>query len=83
MTCYRAGIASDHSWYVEQSPDGIHAEVIATRLPSAKSARCFIDAREGRLPPTRVAADVAPPASAATRVGRSHGGFLSDSPAER
>jgi hypothetical protein len=77
---YRAGIASDHSWYVEQSPDGIHAEVIATRLPSAKSARCFIDAREGRLPPTRSGPD-GPPSSGSERVGRSHGGFLSDSPA--
>lgn len=78
---YRAGIASDHAWYVEQSEDGIHASVVATGLPTAKAARCYIDAREGTLRPTRVAADVAPPASAATRVGRSHGGFLSDSPA--
>lgn len=62
---YRAGMSPDGAtWLVEQSPDGIHAQVIATRLPSAKSARAFIERIEADAVP-RPAADVAPPASAA------------------
>jgi hypothetical protein len=69
VTCYRAGMTPDGSaWVVERSPLGIHPEVIATVL-TAKDARAFIDSVEGRLVPTREAADVAPPASAASRVG--------------
>jgi hypothetical protein len=73
VTCYRAGMTPDGSaWQVEASPLGIHPEVIAT-LPTAKDARAFIDSVEGRLRPSREAADVAPPASAVSRAGRATG----------
>lgn len=53
MTYLRAGLMDTGSWQVEASEDGIHATVIASNLPTAKSARAFIDAREGRLSPLR------------------------------
>jgi hypothetical protein len=60
VTNYRAGMTPDGSaWQVEQSPNGLHPEVIAT-LPTAKAARAFIDSVEGRLSPIRSDLDASP-----------------------
>jgi hypothetical protein len=72
MTCYRAGYLPDGRWQVEQSPDGIHAEVIAT-FAKASEARAFIDSVTGVLRPAREEADGSPPTSASSRAGRGSG----------
>lgn len=86
MTCYRAGYTGS-AWTVERSPDGIHAEVIAT-LPTAKSARALISSLEGTLTPSREGTDDSPRPSlppAARRAPLGHatplglGGFPSES----
>jgi hypothetical protein len=64
VTNYRAGMTPDGSaWQVEQSPNGLHPEVIAT-LPTAKAARAFIDARTGELSPLRSAHPIEPETTA-------------------
>jgi hypothetical protein len=60
VTYLRAGLMDTGDWQVEASEDGIHATVIASNLPTAKHARAFIDAREGRLTPLRHDSDDSP-----------------------